>query len=162
MSKDSFVFYTKYKDALLMLSDADRSEILLGCIEYVSTGAVPSFINPAASLLFSLVRQDIEEDKRKYEEVCEKRRKNVQKRWNTDGYNSIQMNTNEYKSIQKHTSDTDKDKDKDKEKDKDKDMDMDYIYMSSPVSYMDDRKTEMKKQISDLTKITLSRMGGAS
>ena len=113
--ENSFVFYTKYADALRCLTSAQQGQILMACISYVTTGNVPEIRNQSASMLFKLIRQDIDEDKRKYAEVCEKRRQNVQKRWNTDEYNSIQMNTNEYKRIQTHTNDTDKDKDKDKD-----------------------------------------------
>lgn len=159
MSKDSFVFYTKYKDALLMLSDRDRSDILIGCIEYVSTGEVPPFLDPSASLLFTLIRQDIDEDKRKYEEVCERNRQKVNKRWHK-GNDSIPQYTTEYHGIPMNTVDTDKDKDEDKEWDKDKDRDKDISTVRS-ISFMPDQ-AEQKRQISDLTKITLSRMGGAS
>lgn len=113
--EDSFVFYTKYGDALRDLTPAQQGVILMACISYVKTGEVPDIKSPTAAILFKLIRQDIDADKKKYAEVCEKRRQNVQKRWNTDEYKSIQMNTNEYKRIQTHTNDTDKDKDKDKD-----------------------------------------------
>lgn len=113
--ENSFVFYTKYESALRDLTSAQQGKILMACISYVTTGEVPEIKNQSANMLFKLIRQDIDADKRKYEEVCEKRRQNVQKRWNADGYNSIQMNTNEYKRIQTHTNDTDKDKEKDKD-----------------------------------------------
>lgn len=93
--ENSFVFYTKYAGALERLSRAVRGDILMACIEYVSTGAMPKFSDPAADMLFEVIRQDIDEDKRKYAEVCEKRRQNVQKRWNTNEYKCIQMNTND-------------------------------------------------------------------
>ena len=115
--ENSFVFYTKYESALGMLTPEERGDILMACIVYVQTGDVPLFKSNAAEMLFGLIRQDIDEDKRKYAEVCEKRRQNVQKRWGADEYKGIQKHTNVYKSIQPHTNDTDKDKDKEEDKD---------------------------------------------
>lgn len=156
MSKDSFVFYTKYKDALLMLSDTERSEILMACIEYVSEGDLPEFRNPAAGMLFKIIRSDIDADKKKYEERCERNRENIQKRWNTNVYDRIRPNTND-------TNDTDRigmDRiGKDRIGEDRIGMDSTSTARSHP--YMED-KAEQKRQISDITKITLSRMGGAS
>lgn len=108
MSKDSFIFYTRYEDALLRLSPADRGEVLMACITYVARGENPVFESPVAEMLFSIIKQDIDADKKKYAARCEKNRENIRKRWNT----------NEYDRIRSNTKDTDNDKDNDNDKDK--------------------------------------------
>jgi len=106
----SFVFYTKYESALRDLTAAQQGKILMSCIQYVTTGTVPEIKSQAASMLFKLIRQDIDEDKRKYEEVCAKRRENANKR-----YEGMRSDANGCNSMQMHASVTDKDKEKDKD-----------------------------------------------
>lgn len=106
--EDSFVFYTKYAGALERLSRSVRGDILMACISYVSTGAIQKFDDPAASMLFEIIRSDIDADKRKYEARCERNRENINKRWNTNEYDRIRPNTNDTK----HTDRIGKDKDR--------------------------------------------------
>ena len=109
MSKESFVFYTRYREALLSLPEVDRGAILMGCIDYVASGLeyVPRFNNPAAGMLFGLIRQDIDADKKRYEERCAKNRANA------SGRNRSQANASERRQSQTMAADKDKDKDKD-------------------------------------------------
>ena len=146
--EDSFVFYTKYAGALDRLSRPVRGDILMACISYVSEGALPRFDDPAADMLFEVIRGDIDNDKRKYEEVCERNRSNANMRWHAVASDGIRA----------HAVDADRiGKDKDRIG-----KDMDVYSTPTSLSIAPDRKDEMKRQISDLTKITLQRMGGTS
>lgn len=147
MSKESsFIIRTKYETALRSLPAEQQGEILMACIAYVARGERVRLKDRAAQMLLSVMIEEIEFDKEKYRERCEKNRKNVQKRYT----NSTNVND----CIRSYTNATDTDTDSDTDSDAD-------VYMRSP-AYMDERKADMKRQISDLTKITLSRMGGAS
>ena len=64
-------------------------------------------------MLFEIIRSDIDADKKKYAERCERNRENISKRWNTTEYERIRSNTNDTK----HTDRIGKDKDKEEDKD---------------------------------------------
>ncbi|MBQ7539745.1 MAG: hypothetical protein IJT13_01320, partial [Bacteroidaceae bacterium] len=54
---------------------------------------------------YKVLKTQIDRDAEKYEEICKRRRENINKRWHKEGQNtkddkSIQMNTNVNKSIQ--------------------------------------------------------------
>ena len=149
MSKESsFIIRTKYETALRSLPAEQQGEILMACIAYVARGERVRLKDRAAQMLLSVMIEEIEFDKEKYRERCEKNRRNVQKRYTNA--------TNVNDGIRSYTNATDTDTDSDTDSDADTD-----VYMRSP-AYMDERKADMKRQISDLTKITLSRMGGSS
>lgn len=105
--EDSFVFYTKYGDALRDLTPAQQGAILMACISYVKTGEVPDIKSPTAAILFKLIRQDIDADKKKYAERCEKNRANA--------YERIRSQANATERNRSHAMAADKDKDKDKD-----------------------------------------------
>lgn len=158
MSKDdSFIIRTKYRPALMDLTPEQQGNILMACIDYVLYGYAKVLEDPAANMLLRVIIQDIQADKEKYDEICEKRRKSAIKR----------HDANAYKSIQKHTSDANAYKSYRYDNDSDSDNDNMNDIIGSPVSLSPsisavDRKNELKKQISDLNKITLKRIGGVS
>lgn len=105
--EDSFVFYTKYGDALHDLTPAQQGAILMACISYVKTGEVLDIKSPTAAILFKLIRQDIDADKKKYAERCEKNRANA--------YERIRSQANATERNRSHAMAADKDKDQDKD-----------------------------------------------
>ena len=166
MVKDSFVFRTKYEDALRSLTAEQQGNILMACIAHVSRGETVRLHDPAADMLLSVMLNDIREDLRKYEERCEKNRKSIRKRWgkgvdnnDTNVYERIQTNTNDTNVYDRYLYDSDNEYDNDGDNDV-----INTICTPPSLSFTTDseRKAEMKKQISDLTKLTLSRLGGGS
>ena len=101
--KDSFVLYTQQYEAVEDLSLEQKGLLFDGLFKYVQTGDAPVFEDKEVRIAFKFIRLQIDRDGQKYDEACEKKRAAIKKRWskgkNTDKYNSIDMNTNLYKSI---------------------------------------------------------------
>lgn len=101
--KDSFVLYTQQYEAVEDLSLEQKGLLFDGLFKYVQTGDAPVFEDKEVRIAFKFIRLQIDRDGQKYDEACEKKRAAIKKRWskgkNTDEYNSIDMNTNLYKSI---------------------------------------------------------------
>ena len=76
---------------------------------------IPEITDPAIEIAFEVIKNDLDMNNKKYDEITEKRREAIRKRYaqnnsiqmntnDTNEYKSIQENTNEYKSIQMNTS----------------------------------------------------------
>lgn len=57
----------------------------------------------AVSMAYHLLLPQLDKDAARYDKICEKRRAAINKRWNNETlqHDEVQMNTNEYKCIQK-------------------------------------------------------------
>lgn len=77
MSKNSFVLYTRYIKYAESLSDEEFGALMRAVFLYEGNGELPAdgSLTPRAALLFDVLRCDLEENSRKYEEVSEARRK---------------------------------------------------------------------------------------
>ena len=92
----------------------DIAEAITAIMNYALKGEVYSGSNLAVMLLMGMVKKQIDENNTRYQEICEKRKKAVESRWQrvSEENNSIQENTNVFKSIQERTdSDSDNDSD---------------------------------------------------
>lgn len=111
--KETFILYTSYKDAIMVLSDEQAGRLLKAIFEYATTGIKQEIDDTAVKFAYMLIVSQIESSNRQYEKKCERLRANIQKRWNTNVNNDvqddtevsdgIQTHTKEYKSIQKNT-----------------------------------------------------------
>lgn len=111
--KETFILYTSYKDAIMVLSDEQAGRLLKAIFEYATTGIKQEIDDTAVKFAYMLIVSQIESSNRQYEKKCERLRANIQKRWNTNVSNDvqddtevsdgIQTHTKEYKSIQKNT-----------------------------------------------------------
>ena len=106
--KESFVLYTSQYEAIADLSVQQKGELFDALFQYVSTGNVPTFTDPATRMAFNFMRIQIDRDTNKYEDVCNKRREAVNKRWekarkSADGK---KVDTKVSNSKQKNTKDT--------------------------------------------------------
>lgn len=111
--KDTFILYTSYKDAIMILSDEQAGRLLKAIFEYATTGIKKEIDDTAVKFAYMLIVSQIESSNRQYEKKCERLRANIQKRWNTNVSNDvqddievsdgIQTHTKENKSIQKNT-----------------------------------------------------------
>ena len=111
--KETFILYTSYKDAIMVLSDEQAGRLLKAIFEYATTGIKQEIDDTAVKFAYMLIASQIESSNKQYEKKCERLRANIQKRWNTNVSNDvqddtevsdqIQSHTKEYKSIQKNT-----------------------------------------------------------
>lgn len=127
MMKNSFVLQIRLEPIVAKLSDKQAGVLFKSILMYAKNGTVATFEDSAVDIAFELIRQDIDYTNAKYNEVCEKRKNAIQKRWsntkNTNVCKCIQNDTKQYKPIH-NDNDVDNDNDRDidisfqKEKDK--------------------------------------------
>lgn len=120
--KDTFVTYTSYLDKFSRLTDTQMGMLFRAMMEYQKTGEEPLIEDMAVCLCFDVVKCDMDENNKKYEEMCERQRENVRKRWdkrNTDD-TTVYHGIPPYTTDTKHT-DNDTDADNDNESDNDND-----------------------------------------
>lgn len=72
--KDSMIVYATYLEKFRRLSDQQFGCLMRAAMEYQMTGEVPSIDDMAVSVAFDIVKYDLDVNRQKYDEVCEKRR----------------------------------------------------------------------------------------
>ena len=88
--KETFILYTSYKDAIMVLSDEQAGRLLKAIFEYATTGIKQEIDDTAVKFAYMLIVSQIESSNRQYEKKCERLRANIQKRWNTNVSNDVQ------------------------------------------------------------------------
>ena len=71
--KDSFVIYTKYEEQISLLTDTQAGILLRALIFYQSGKELPK-MDGIVNMIFTVIRQQIDFDNQKYDEICEARR----------------------------------------------------------------------------------------
>ena len=72
--KKSFVLYTDYTEKFKALSDAQFGKLIRGLCEYITTEERPDFDELVISMAFDVAKVDLDRNKQKYDEICEKRK----------------------------------------------------------------------------------------
>ena len=78
--KETFILYTSYKDAIMVLSDEQAGRLLKAIFEYATTGIKQEIDDTAVKFAYMLIVSQIESSNRQYEKKCERLRANIQKR----------------------------------------------------------------------------------
>lgn len=123
-NKKGVVMYYDILEQLEDFSDEQFGKITRAIIKYDMTGEIPKFNDTAIKIAFKCVKPTLDRNKKEYEDMCEKNRQNVQKRWANKS--EIPNDTTEYDGIRSYNSYTvDTDIDNDIDKDNDKEIDKD-------------------------------------
>ena len=69
MAKDSFVIYTKFGEQVSLLSDTQAGILFRALIAYQGEKELPK-MDSMTNIVFSVIRQQIDFDNQKYEEIC--------------------------------------------------------------------------------------------
>ena len=111
-----FIVPLEYAEELDLFTNEQLGELFRALLHYSAYGTDSDSNSFPIKLMYRILKKGIDQNFEKYEEVSNKRRDAINKRWNkekqektendTNEYNSIQMNTNEYKPIQNDTNDT--------------------------------------------------------
>lgn len=106
---DSFIIYTSYLKIFEQLTDAQLGQLTRHMLSFANTGEEPNIEDPIVKLSFAFIKDDMERNKRKYEEKCERLRANARKRWDkkqldSEASEDMQKHTNVCKSIQMHAN----------------------------------------------------------
>lgn len=107
---DSFIIYTSYLKIFEQLTDAQLGQLTRHMLSFAKTGEEPNIEDPIVKLSFAFIKDDMERNKRKYEEKCERLRANARKRWDNkkqldaEACEGMQKHTDVYKSMQMHAN----------------------------------------------------------
>lgn len=108
--KNSFIVYYQYAEHFELLTDEELGRLIRAMLLYDKDGTLPQF-EGVLKMAFSFIKTQLDIDKDKFNTICERNRKNIQKRWNT-------KNTTGKSGIPKNTKNTDNDNDNDNDNDK--------------------------------------------
>lgn len=107
-----FFLYFDQCEPLDELSDEQCGQLMRAMLAKFQ-GKDFEFTDPTVRVVFRFFEKSFLQEQEKYKQICEKRRENIKKRWDTNEHKNIQDDTNEYKSIQNdtkpiqsHTNDT--------------------------------------------------------
>jgi hypothetical protein len=78
MAKDSFIVYTKFGEQVKLLTDTQAGVLFKALIDYQSGEELPK-MDGMTNIVFSVIRQQIDFDNRKYQEVCNTNKANGQR-----------------------------------------------------------------------------------
>ena len=76
-----FLIYTSNLEAMESLTDRECGRLFRAMLKYAADGTVPEKMGNE-KFLFPQMKYQIDRDREKYTEMCEKARKNAEKRWN--------------------------------------------------------------------------------
>ena len=80
MDKNSFVFYYSFFDKLAWCSDSEFRNIIHALIKYDRDGELIP-LTEKERIAFDMIRVDLEQNRQKYNEKCEKNRQIALSRW---------------------------------------------------------------------------------
>ena len=103
--KNSFIVYYQYAEHFELLTDEELGRLIRAMLLYDRDGTLPQF-EGILKMAFSFIKTQLDIDKKKFNTICERNRKNIQKRWGT-------KNTTGKTGIQNNTKNTDNDNDND-------------------------------------------------
>jgi len=76
--KSSFLIYLDYKEQFELLSDAELGQLLRAIMLYEETREITE-LSGMLKMAFSFIKTQLDKDRQKYEEMCEKNRENAKK-----------------------------------------------------------------------------------
>ena len=102
MEKQTFILFTENKSLVDKLSDEQAGKLIKAVFQYECDDTFPDFSDDLAlSLVFDVMKRQLDYSREKYEIIKEKRKEAANRRWqNTKNSSNTAKDTNECKSIQ--------------------------------------------------------------
>ena len=113
--KKSFLLYQDQEEVVNSLTDAQAGQLFKAIFKY-NRGENPQ-LSPILKIVFIPIRQALDRNKEKYQEICQKNKENIMRRWHKK---KDTKNTTVYDRIRSDTKHTDNDNDNDNDKEKNK------------------------------------------
>lgn len=110
MAREYFNAYHSYVVAMSELSDAECGRLFRALLEYSATGIV-SELRGNERIIFPMMAQQIDREKRAYEDKCNRNRQSAGRRWDANASNRMRMD-------QVACKEEEKDKEKEEKKEK--------------------------------------------
>lgn len=89
--KSSFLIYLDYKEQFELLTDEELGQLLRAIMLYEETGKITE-LSGMLKMAFSFIRTQLDKDRQKYEDKCEKNRENAKKGGRPKKTNGIEKN----------------------------------------------------------------------
>ena len=120
MSKNSFVLYDDEYDYIKLLSFEERGKLLTAIYEYRLFGETNTKLSESGLMLFQFVKNHIDRDTQKYNEICEKRR--VYGAMSTSKHKQVDASISKHKQASEADNDNVNDNDSDNDTDNDTEL----------------------------------------
>lgn len=78
--RESFVMYTNYSRKIKLLTIEQRGVLLTAILAYEAGEDIPQ-LDDMTTMAFEFIKDDLDANRQKYEDTCNKNRENAQKRW---------------------------------------------------------------------------------
>lgn len=115
MGMEYFPCYHSYRKKIAKLSDQEVGRLFRSLLEYSETGESPE-LTGRESVAFDFIADDIDRAKNNYSDLCDRNRKNVNKRYDRIPSNTTVYETYQSKSESENKSKNEEDKEKSKRK----------------------------------------------
>ena len=86
MDKNSFIFYYSYCEKLNWCTDTEFRNIIYALISYDRDGEIIK-LTDREKIAFDMIKVDLQENRQKYNEKCEKNRQIALNRWEKEKQN---------------------------------------------------------------------------
>lgn len=157
-SKKSFILYYDSQHLFNMLPDTQAGRLIKAIYEYEINGTIPNYDDDIAfKMAFTTIQLCLDREKEKYNNVCERNKRNIQKRWNDNIINTTgkigipknTKNTTGISGIPKNTKNTDNDSDIDNDNDNDNDSDIDNVNVNENDKENESSKNKLEKLVNN-------------
>ena len=111
--KKSFILYNSQQEIIRELSLEQAGSLIKQIYNYSSGLEISPIQDPVVKMAFIVIKGQMDRDFEKYQQICEKNKENIAKRWN-------KKDTTVYDRIRPDTKHTDNDDDDDNDNDKKK------------------------------------------
>lgn len=98
------MLYYRWNQALQLLTDAQRGQILSAILTYGTTGTVPDFDEPITAFAWQVIQPQMDADRERYAQIVEKRREAANRRWNPEKPSASPPHAGQASANQSHTS----------------------------------------------------------
>lgn len=78
MDKNSFLIYIDYEEQFDLLTDEQLGQLMRAIVKYEKTGEIIK-LDSATKMAFSFIKAQLDRDREKYNERCEKNRENAKR-----------------------------------------------------------------------------------
>lgn len=104
--KDNFLLYNSMYATIKKIPDVIVGKVIKDIFEYSISKKLPDYYDDAVieSVLFSFIQNTLDINEKKYNEKCEKNRKNINKRWKEKNNKEVVFVNNEMLSEKEYKS----------------------------------------------------------
>ncbi len=80
--KNSFILYHDYWNWFRLLTDEELGQLLRAIFCYEKERNLPEFLNEKTQFVFNMIKELLDRDREKYENICNRNREIAKLRWN--------------------------------------------------------------------------------